>query len=152
RCVSRTLHRRTPMQRPKTCARSSALGRRDFLQASAALGGVAALSGLAVPGIAYEAPRHLLARDIPPMPGRFPGRVVEVQDPAAVPMGVPDRGAVRRMVARGMAELTGIAEPVEAWRSMFEPGDVVGIKVNPVGNPNAISNYATIHAIVEGLE
>jgi uncharacterized protein (DUF362 family) len=56
------------------------------------------------------------------------------------------------MVGRGMAALTGIAEPVEAWRSLFEPGDVVGIKVNPVGQPHAISNFATVHAIVAGLD
>jgi uncharacterized protein (DUF362 family) len=90
--------------------------------------------------------------NIPTMPGRYPGRVVEVHHEGSVAGGVPDAEIVRMMVARGMTELTGIAEPVEAWRSMFEKGDVVGIKVNPVGNPHAISNHATVHAIVEGLK
>src|SRR5262249_42702268 len=30
-------------------------------------------------------------------------------------------------------ELTGADHPVEAWRRFFQKGDVVGIKVNPVG-------------------
>jgi uncharacterized protein (DUF362 family) len=86
------------------------------------------------------------------IPGRYPGRVVEVQHADSVRDGVPNPEVVRSMVGRGLAALTGIDEPVEAWRSLFEPGDVVGIKVNPVGNPHAISNYATVHAIVAGLD
>jgi uncharacterized protein (DUF362 family) len=85
------------------------------------------------------------------IPGLYPGRVVEVRHADSVRDGVPNLEVVRRMVGSGIAGLTGVAEPVEAWRSLFEPGDVVGIKVNPVGSPNAISNYATVHAIVEGL-
>src|SRR5439155_24676283 len=68
------------------------------------------------------------------MPGRFPGRVIEVRHPGAVSAdNVIDEDAVRAMMDRGMKELTGADHPVEAWRTFFEPGDVVGIKVNPVG-------------------
>src|SRR5262245_9856533 len=68
------------------------------------------------------------------MPGRFPGRVVEVNHPGAVSDAhVIARPAVRAMVDRGLCELTGAEYPREAWRSFFEAGDVVGIKVNPVG-------------------
>jgi uncharacterized protein (DUF362 family) len=119
------------------------------LQAAAGAAGLT-LVGDSSPAAERSATRHALQQL--GIPGPFPGRVVEIRDPASVRRGVPDDQAVRRMVARGMAELTGIAEPVEAWRSMFEPGDVVGIKVNPVGNPYAISNYATVHAVVEGLQ
>src|SRR5262249_56633464 len=69
-----------------------------------------------------------------------------------VQAGVPKLDAVRKMIARGITSLTGIREPVDAWRSMFSSDDVVGIKVNPVGNPLAISNYATVLSIVEGLK
>src|SRR5262249_22652701 len=37
------------------------------------------------------------------------------------------------MMARGMCELTGADHPADAWRRFFNAGDVVGIKVNPVG-------------------
>src|SRR5579859_1080456 len=73
------------------------------------------------------------------MPGPFPGRVIEVNRPGAVRAAdySIDPDAVQAMMARGMCELTGTGHPVEAWRRFFEPGDVVGIKVNPVGRkPN----------------
>src|SRR4051812_40733721 len=125
---------------------ASAFDRRAFLQAA----GLAGLSALAASSPALAADEQAL-RQLG-IPGPYPGRVVEVRHPGSVRDGVPDPEAVRAMVGRGMASLTGIAEPVEAWRSMFQPGDVVGIKVNPVGHPHAISNYATVHAIVEGLK
>lgn len=131
----------------RPCPRST---RRAFLQAATASAGVAALA-IPAPGFAsYAGPRH--RDDAPGIPGPYPGRVVEVRHPGSCPGGTPDPEAVRRMVREGITRLTGIEEPVEAWRSMFEPGDVVGIKVNPVGNPLAISNHATVHALVEGLE
>jgi uncharacterized protein (DUF362 family) len=117
------------------------------LQAAAGVAGFAALGAAPPEGVANKDVLRTLG-----IPGPYPGRVVEVRHPDSVRDGVPNFDAVRAMVRRGMADLTGIAEPVEAWRSMFEAGDVVGIKVNPVGQPHAISNYATVHAIVEGLK
>jgi len=139
--------------RPARCPKSvsppaSAFDRRAFLQAATSVAGLSALGGAAPPGDP-EAGRALRQLGIP---GPFPGRVVEVQHPDSVRDSVPNPDVVRDMVRRGMATLTGVAEPVEAWRSMFEAGDVVGIKVNPVGQPHAISNHATVHAIVEGLK
>jgi hypothetical protein len=55
------------------------------------------------------------------------------------------------MMRRGMLGLTGEKDWASAWRRFFTKGDVVGIKVNPVGAPHAISNYAVLHAIVDGL-
>jgi uncharacterized protein (DUF362 family) len=55
------------------------------------------------------------------------------------------------MMRQGMARLTGAADWTEAWRVFFEPGDVVGIKVNPVGAPHVISCAEVIHQIVDGL-
>jgi uncharacterized protein (DUF362 family) len=93
------------------------------------------------------------------MPGPFPGRVVEVRHPGAV--GADHRisaEAVRAMVARGLCELTGADHVTEVWRRFFQPGDVVGIKVNPVGrkyNPRqvaAISSPEVILEVVAGLK
>jgi hypothetical protein len=139
------------MRRSHSCQgkpHDGSLGRRAFLQSGAALAG---LAGLELPAVAFEGPKDVGSTPLG-IPGPFPGRVVEVQDPTAVTDGVPKFEAVRRLVAKGITALTTIDEPAEAWKSMFQPGEVVGIKVNPVGNPFAISNYATVHAIVEGLE
>ena len=66
--------------------------------------------------------------------------------------GVKDRGAIHAAVARGMKELTGATDEVEAWRSFFEPGDVVGVKMNPVGRPLASSSNELMLEVIDGLQ
>ena len=51
-----------------------------------------------------------------------------------------------------MKELTGATDAVEAWRSFFEPGDVVGVKMNPVGNPLANSSSELMLEVIDGLK
>ena len=133
------------------------LTRRGFV------GGLAA--GLAVSGIplAYLARKALrdspwaadaavasAARPAAPdrMPGPYRGRVVDVHHPHAVDeWHQPDRAAVRRMMDRGMCEFTGADHPVEAWRTFFSPGEVIGIKVNPVGKKDTKSRPAAVQSI-----
>jgi hypothetical protein len=68
------------------------------------------------------------------MPGPFPGRVIEVNHPDSVrPDSTINAAAVPAMMGRGMCALTGTDHPTEAWRRLFQRGDVVGIKVSPVG-------------------
>src|SRR5579864_9795603 len=66
------------------------------------------------------------------MPGLYKGRVVAVQDPGVLVSGHYQAENVTRMMRLGMKELTGADGWADAWRQFFEPGDVVGIKVNPV--------------------
>jgi uncharacterized protein (DUF362 family) len=66
--------------------------------------------------------------------------------------GVKDRAAIKETVARGMKELTGADDAVEAWRTFFEPGDVVGIKMNPVGRPLANTSSELMLEVIEGLK
>ena len=86
------------------------------------------------------------------IPGPYPGRVVAVHHPNSIVGGSYQPGPVEQMVATGMRELTGADNPIEAWRQFFEPGDVVGIKLNPVGKPHVISAPEVLHAIVRALE
>lgn len=86
------------------------------------------------------------------IPGPFPGRVIAVNHPGSAVSGRHQAEPVREMVARGMKELTGATDATEAWRYFFEPGDVVGIKVNPVGQPYLISSPFVMQAIIAGLE
>src|SRR5690606_34980639 len=59
---------------------------------------------------------------------------------------------IAQAVGRGMKELTGADDAVGAWRSFFEPGDVVGIKMNPAGNPLANSSSELMLEVIEGLK
>ena len=86
------------------------------------------------------------------VPGPYPGRVIEVRHPRMIKKDVKNRPAIHDAVVRGMTELTGATDAVEAWRSFFEPGDVVGVKMNPVGNPLANSSSELMLEIIEGLK
>jgi uncharacterized protein (DUF362 family) len=103
------------------------------------------------------------------MPGRFPGRVLRVHNPAAVRRDHSlGETVVRGMVNRGVAALVDgdPKDPASAWKSFFSKGDVVGIKVNPVGRKaipsdngarlasavGCISSPEVVYACVEGLK
>jgi uncharacterized protein (DUF362 family) len=105
-------------------------------------------------GRTAEQPRSALA-----MPGPFPGRVVEINHPASVRSdNTICADTVKVMMDRGLCELTGADDATAAWRRFFEPGDVVGIKVNPVGLSRqrgvvrAISSPAVLLEVVAGLK
>src|SRR5689334_13941982 len=70
------------------------------------------------------------------MPGPYPGRVIAVENPGCIVSGTYQPEPVRQMVERGMKELTGAPTGQAAWRALFQKGDVVGIKVSPVGGAN----------------
>src|SRR5262249_10343977 len=92
------------------------------------------------------------------MPGPFPGRVIEVHHPGALQAGKRSHGyternrqAVKAMIERGMKELAGSEDAVQAWRQFFSAGDRVGIKVVPVGRPDSISSYEVVLEVIDGL-
>lgn len=124
------------------------LRRRGFLAAAA--------SAVALP-LLGEA-RHASASPIVPLlkplgaPGPFPGRVVEARNPAMIRAGKKDRAAIKTSLDAGMKELVGSDDAVQAWRSFFEPGDVVGIKVVPNGFPLVHSSHELVLEVIEGLK
>lgn len=85
------------------------------------------------------------------IPGPFAGLVVAVHHGGSIRSGQYQRDPVRKMIERGMTALTGAPSPAEAWRFFFEPGDVVAIKVNPVGYPHVYSAPEVLHAVIDGL-
>jgi hypothetical protein len=93
------------------------------------------------------------------MPGPYPGRVIEVHHPESVSEdNQVQPAAVKTMMDRGMIALTGADDPIEAWKRFFEKGDVVGIKVNPVGYSRradavgSISSPAVLLEVVANLK
>ena len=85
------------------------------------------------------------------MPGKYPGRVVKVDTGTASAQGKLDAVKVRASVHRGLAELTGEKDPGAAWRQYVSPKDVVGIKVNPIGEKILSTKPEVVDAIIEGL-
>jgi hypothetical protein len=115
------------------------LNRREYLQTVAgAIAGGAAL---------YAAPLPTQLG----IPGPYPGKVVGVTHSKCLQGGAFQAQPIREMLDRGMCELTGAATPRDAWRQFFDPTDVVGIKVNPVGQPYVCSSAELLHAILDSL-
>jgi uncharacterized protein (DUF362 family) len=86
------------------------------------------------------------------IPGAFAGRVVAVEHSGAVVKRQYQREAVRAMITKGIMELTGAPSAVEAWRHFFQPSDIVGLKLNPVGRPFVISAPEVVGEIINGLK
>ena len=86
------------------------------------------------------------------IPGPYPGRVAAIHHPGSMVSGAYQAEPVEQMIDRGMRELTGADGALDAWRQFFEPGDVVGIKLNPVGMPHVISAPEVLHPIIRSLE
>ena len=86
------------------------------------------------------------------IPGPYPGRVVAVQHPNSIVEDQYQAEPVRQMLEQGMMELTQAESWSESWKEFFQPGDVVGIKLNPVGAPYVISAPEVLRPIIEALE
>lgn len=114
--------------------------RRNFLKSALLGGALAAQSQLKA------------ATAKPGMPGPYPGRVIAVQHPECIVSDQYQPAAIETMMHKGMLELTGAPGWPDAWRALFEPRDVVGIKVSPVGGPKLCSDAVVVHHILDGLE
>jgi hypothetical protein len=77
--------------------------------------------------------------------------VVAVRHPAAIISDVYQAQPVQQMMHKGMLELTGAPAWADAWRMFFEPGDVVAIKVCPVGGRRLCSDGLVLNQIINGL-
>src|SRR5579864_1668617 len=130
------------------------MGRRRFLACGAALPLVGALT---TTGAAADDPEKGQGGEKPGgkelgVPGPYPGRVIEARNPAMIRDGQKNREAIKATLARGMKELTGADDAVEAWRTFFEPGDVVGIKVVPNGFPLVHTSPELMLEVIEALK
>ena len=85
------------------------------------------------------------------MPGKYPGKVVKLDTGTASVQGKLDTAKVRSSVHRGMAELTGEKDQGAAWRQFVSPKDIVGIKVNPIGEKLLSTKPEVVDAVIEGL-
>ena len=85
------------------------------------------------------------------IPGPYPGRVVAVHHPGSILSGAYQPEPVQQMIERGLTELTHAGSLAESLGQFFEPGDVVGIKVNGVGRPHVISDASVVNTLIGGL-
>ncbi len=84
------------------------------------------------------------------LPGPFPGRVVEVHDPAAMPDGRVDGAVVQAMFEKGIRGLTGKSLK-KSFGLFFTKNDIVGLKVNPVGPGLISTRLEVVDAVIDWL-
>ncbi len=86
------------------------------------------------------------------IPGPYPGRVIEVHHPRSIVSGAYQAAPVTEMMHKGMMSLTGAPSWADAWKVFVEPGDVVGIKVSPVGGKTLCSDAIVLNQIIDGIK
>lgn len=116
------------------------ISRREFLRAAAA--GVGAL---------LTSPAVVPARGSARGPRR--PRVVVARDEGVIdgPCGKIDERRLAAMVDEAVRRLTGREDAEAAWRSLFGPRDVVGIKVNCLSGRRMCTRWEVVEAVVGGL-
>jgi len=79
-------------------------------------------------------------------------RVVQIQNSAVFTQGKTVNPAIAlKMLNTAMLRLTGTSTPDRAWKTLFNPDDVVGIKVNALGGRQIATRPGVVHAVVAGL-
>jgi hypothetical protein len=78
-------------------------------------------------------------------------QVVIVQNDMATEAFSPHLEVIQTMVERGITNITGKITPREAWLSLVNTQDVVGIKVYSAPGPNSGTRPAVVEAVALGL-
>jgi hypothetical protein len=86
------------------------------------------------------------------MPGKFPGRVVQMYHGKCITKNKIDFTATNDMVKSGMCNLTGAKDVSDAWRTFVTPKDIIGLKVNPVAGISLATSIEITRAIIQQLE
>ena len=121
--------------------------RRKFLQLSAT-------APAAMASVVSDTPQYRIVTNSKSEPHKgFPASVVSVHSAKSIDEATEkaDPQTVHAMIERGMTSLTGEKTSAAAWKTFFNPADVVGIKVNCSGAPGIMSHPVVVADIVRNL-
>jgi len=85
------------------------------------------------------------------LPGRYPGRVVRISTGTASSEGKLNPPQIKAAVEKGLLELSGEKDIRSAWLQFVSPSDIVGIKVNPIGEKLLSTKPEVAEVIIDGL-
>lgn len=85
------------------------------------------------------------------VPGKFPGKVVEINNPKAMKNDKPVPAIIKSMFEAGMEKLTD-KNLKKSFKLLFDKNDIVGIKVNPVGAGLISTRLEVVDSIIAWLE
>jgi len=86
------------------------------------------------------------------MPGRFPGQVVKVNHAHCIDSDTIVVAAVEQMLTGGMLALTGASSIRDAWRMFVNPGEKIGLKINPIGEKLLSTSVPLVKAVIAQLK
>jgi len=86
------------------------------------------------------------------MPGKYPGKVVQISNPLSVVDDQPQEEEAYRMLKEGIMALTGATTLADAWRQFVNPDEIIGLKVNPVAGKPLTTSHAVTKSIVRQLQ
>ena len=137
-------------------------GRRNFFRLFAAGSLGAGLSPVMAANLANLTARQPTATNIADalkyprnensMPGRYPGRVVRIVDENSIAEDVIQEDAVYEMLEGGIKNLTEETDTSRAWRQFVSPGEVIGLKVNPIGGKLLSTSHSLVKSVISQLE
>lgn len=78
-------------------------------------------------------------------------RLVVIRDPEVLKDGGIDGQKLDGMIDRSVTRLTGVSDAETAWKSLFKPEDIVGIKINGLGGRGATTHPEIAHAVADKL-
>ena len=85
------------------------------------------------------------------LPGRYPGKVVRMSTGTASSEGKLDPPRIKTAVEKGLLELSGEKDVPSALLQFVSPSDVVGLKVNPIGEKLLSTKPEVVEVIIDGL-
>jgi Domain of unknown function (DUF362) len=137
------------------------LNRRKFFNILGAGGALMALKPLAgrasYPAKSQSKPATNIAdtQKIPrkpdSLPGKYPGKVVLVKHSGSVVNDEPVESIAYLMLQKAMLDMTGEKDLPKAWRTFVNPGERIGLKVNPIGGKLLSTSHAVVKSIVKQL-
>lgn len=123
--------------------------KRQFLKAA---GGIVAGFALST----TESARKVLAHSISTGPSQFAlkalGTVALARNDRLLVESAYDMTIARGMLNSALTALLGIRDAQTAWRTLFRPDDIVGIKPNCLAGRNLSPHPELVQCIVEGLK
>jgi hypothetical protein len=86
------------------------------------------------------------------MPGKYPGKVVQVHHDKCVIDNKFQQVVIDEMLTKGMLGLTGVKDVQTAWRMFVDTTDIIGLKVNPVAGVQLSTSLEIVKAVIQQLE
>jgi uncharacterized protein (DUF362 family) len=79
-------------------------------------------------------------------------KVIIVRDSAVFQEDTIEQSVVNRLISTGITKLLETSDAESAWKTLFHPDDIVGLKVNGLAGRGASTHPEIAYGIVEGLK